>query len=350
MRLTKRFVAATAVLVLAATSCGGGEKADEPKPTTTSTSTTEATTTTTEVPAAPVIAPLLGTPAPDPALATRPALAIKVGNDKVAMPHQGINRADLVVEIQVEGISRMMAVFQSQDATEVGGTRSARYSDPDILAMFGKPLFGWSGANENVTARILSIPWVKNVHWNAVKDAYWRSKAKHDPYNLMTDTTKLYAHADPDQTAPQQIFQYLAAGEANPGELPMPGFALSVGTTPSRWAWDAASSRWLRWEYGVPHATNEGQVWADNVVVLQTQYGKGSVANSLGTGQAWVMSGGTVLLGTWTRADRTYPYTLTTLGGEPIKLRPGRTWIELPTQGPDPIDEQTAAGMLNGVR
>src|SRR5690606_32599347 len=148
---------------------------------------------------------------------------------------------------------------------------------------------------------------------------YWRSKAKKNPYNLMTDTTKLFPLADADQAAPQQLFQYLAPGEANPGELPMPAFGLSVGTTPSKWAWDTASSRWLRWQYGVPHATNEGEAWSDNGAIIQSPYARGIMAHSLVSGSAWVMSGGQVLLGTWTRADRTHPYTLTTLGGEPIK-------------------------------
>ncbi len=347
MRPIKPLAAAVVAVALVA-ACGTDKKSEPPKRTTTSSSSTS--TSAAPEPAAPVLAPLTGVPTPNNEPITRPALAIKIDNSREAMPQFGVNRADIVLEIEVESISRLMAVYHSVDADNVGPTRSARYSDPDILALFGKPLFGWSGANEGVTARVLSTPWIKNVHWNVAKDQYRRVRGRKAPHNLLTSTPALFGMADADQAAPSQIFEYLAEGESNPGAVPMPGFDGAIADTPFRWVWDGPANRWVRWQYNRADGTDEGQVWADNVVVLQTQYGAGPVANSTGMGQAWVFTRGTMAHGLWARPDRTSPYKITTMDGTPLKLAPGRTWIELPRGGPTPMAPETAAGLLAGPR
>ena len=43
----------------------------------------------------------------------RPAVAVKISNGEPARPQAGINLADQVWEEQVEGISRLIAVFHS---------------------------------------------------------------------------------------------------------------------------------------------------------------------------------------------------------------------------------------------
>ena len=69
----------------------------------------------------------------------RPALAIKVENSGEARPQTGLDQADVVWEQVVEGgISRFVAVYQSQVPAEVGPIRSVRPMDPAIAA----PLHG----------------------------------------------------------------------------------------------------------------------------------------------------------------------------------------------------------------
>jgi hypothetical protein len=348
VRFTKPFVAALVALTVVA-GCGSDHKASPPKKTTTTSSTSTSAAPTTQ-PAAPVLAPLTGLPTADGAPITRPALAIKIDNSPEGMPQFGVNRADVVIEIEVEGISRLMAVYNSTDADNVGPTRSARYSDPDILAMFGKPLFGWSGANEGVTDRVLKTPWIKNVHWNAAPKLYHRIKGRKVEHTLLTNTPALFGLADPDQAAPNPVFDYLAEGASNPGAVPMPGFDGAIAGTSFRWAWDQASGHWVRWQYNRADNSDEGQLWADNVVVIQTQYGKGPVANSTGMGAAWVFTNGTMTPGLWARPDRTNTYKLTTQDGQPLALSPGRTWVELSRGGPTPMAPETAAGLLAGPR
>ena len=78
-----------------------------------------------------------------------------------------------------------------------------------------------------------------------------------------------------------------------------------------------------------------GQVNTNNVIIMVVEYRPSSAdrnspeAQTIGTGQVVVLTGGVVIHGTWTRADRLLPIVLTDTGGKPILLTPGRTWIEL---------------------
>ncbi len=345
-------LAALAVLMIGASACSDGAKAQVKAAVVERTTTTTTTTAPPPVPEAPApLAPLTGLAATPDQLGAinRPALAVKIDNSPPALPQDGLNQTDVVVEIMVEGISRLMAVFQSHDAGSVGPTRSARHSDPDILAMFGRPLFGWSGANEEVIGDVLSRDWIVNVEWNRVQSAYARRSSRSAPHNLYTSTPPLFARATPDQPAPPAVFDRLAAGEPALG-APMGGAQFRIGGTDGSWLWDAGSGRYLRWEYGHPHGTDDGQVWSTNVVFLETKYSKGPTAVSTGTGRAWVLVGGNLVQGSWTRADRADRYTLTTPEGAPIKLQPGRTWLELTPGTPGAIDPQTAAALLAAPR
>ncbi len=83
---------------------------------------------------------------------------------------------------------------------------------------------------------------------------------------------------------------------------------------------------------------------ANNVVFLVLEYrltpweAKSPEGVSVGSGQVFVFSNGTVQTGTWSRENRTDPYTLTADDGSPILLNPGRTFVELS----DVVDHATA--------
>jgi hypothetical protein len=332
-----------ALLCVVVPACSDDDKPSAaPAPTTTSTTSTSTTTTstTTTVPAGPV-APLTGLPAPADRQSAllRPALGIKVDNHPDAIPQQGLNAADIVIEEKVEGISRLLTVFQSNDSA-VGPVRSARFSDPDLLGLFGVPLFGWSGANDAVSSDVARAPWVINVNWDRFPGGYARRGVHAAPHNLYTNTATLYGKTQPGQAPPPTQFTYLGVGQSNAGATPAPGASLRVGDTPSEWDWDPATSGWLRWEYGRRHSTEDaGQVNAANVVILETRYTGGSLtptAVSVGGGQAWVLTGGSLVAGTWIRSGRNTTYSLIGTDGQPIKLASGRTWIELPSTGNPP--------------
>jgi len=108
--------------------------------------TTSTTTTTAPLP----VWPLTGLPDAKASGPAHPAIVVKMDNSPDARPQTGINEADVVYELLVEGITRYALVFHSNLVDPVGPVRSARSSDIDLVADLSTPLFAWSGANGGV--------------------------------------------------------------------------------------------------------------------------------------------------------------------------------------------------------
>ena len=85
---------------------------------TTSTAAAETSTTTAPEPVVPTW-PLTGVPTDDAAGLVQPAIVVKVDNSPEARPHAGINQADIVYELQVEGITREHALGRLPDMEEL---------------------------------------------------------------------------------------------------------------------------------------------------------------------------------------------------------------------------------------
>ena len=308
--------------------------------------TTAPPTTTEPVPDGPV-APLTGVQhwAVDAERLGRRALVAKIDNDPRAMPQRGLGEADVVIEVRVEGISRFMAVFHSATPPEVGPIRSARTSDPDLLAMMSDPLFAWSGGNTATVRSMRDVPWVRNVDPDSMRDVYSRSSDRRAPHNLLLDVPALLGAVDDDGergSAPAPFFEYRADGDA-PAGTEVAGFDVPVGSSLAGFAWSAERAGWLRWTNGQVHQDPAGEQLAPtNVVVLETDYvaspadRRSPEAVTLGSGNAWIFTDGRMIEATWSREDRHRPWTLTALDGIPVVLTPGSTWVELPERGQAP--------------
>jgi DUF3048 family protein len=353
------FVVASALLAAA---CGGGSKTaattaatDAPTTTTTTstttTSTTVGTTTSTVATSTTYIGagldPLTGKPDAEASVLNRPALVVKINNHPLAWPQTGLNQADIVFEELVEGISRFAVVFHSQDSTPVGSIRSARTSDINIMALLGKPLLAWSGGNPGVVAAVKRANLVDvGYSFHSVDGGYFRSSDRSAPHNLFADTVKLFTLAKPDQGRPPAVFTFRSATDAPPATAKsVTGVKLAFEGIQAQFVWDAASSTWHRSQALVggaqkPQVDSKAvPVAPQNVVVMFCQYRpspadpKSPEAQSTGTGQLWVFTGGQVIEGTWSRATVKDPLTLTDTAGTPITLTPGQTWVELPKTG-----------------
>ena len=301
-----------------------------------STSTADPTTTSSTIPADPVM-PLTGLPIEDAALAGRTALVVKIDNHPDARPQSGLNQADIVFEENVEKLTRFAAVFQSKDPDPVGPIRSGRTQDVELLGSLNKPIFAWSGGNPGVTKIINGSDFVvANVISNARSASKsYRSRDRAAPHNLYAQGSGLFTMTDGAETPPPQQFEYRQDGAAAAGD-PSAGVDLKMDGVNVSWKFDTKSGNYLRFQGGKAHNDAAlGQVNATNVVVLVVDYQQSAVdtkspeAQTTGTGEAFAFSAGKVVHGKWTRDDRLKPYTLTADNGDPIRLTPGRTWVEL---------------------
>lgn len=331
-------VAASAISSLVLAACGSS------KPASTTTAPLAKSTTTT-LPSN--LSPLTGEPLASPAAAQVPALAVKIDNAPQAWPQSGIDQADVVYEEVVEGgLTRYMAIFQSQQAPVVGPIRSVRKSDAYIIDPIGG-LFAYSGGIPAFVAELHATGVVDVGASSAAGGAYYRSSSRPAPHNLFSSTTALRNAAGGKGTPPPKLLDFGSASSSfnPPGAKPATTVTVNVsGAVNAVWSWDSASSQWTRSTNAVRQFDSSGQpVSATNVIVEDISYQPtGFVdpahnpvpwADSVGTGSAYFLSNGEIAQGSWSKSSESSVTNYTTSSGTPMKLTPGRTWIMLVQSG-----------------
>lgn len=335
-RSTSSLLVMVASLAAVAVSCGGSNSAAG------ETTTSDPATTTTEVELP--LAPLTGLGSADSAALARPALVAKIDNHPQARPQSGLNQADIVFEENVEQLTRFAAVFHSTGSDPVGPLRSGRTQDVDLLGSFAKPLFVWSGGNARVTRAINNSDLV-NLGPNPTRkaNAYFRDSTRKAPHNLYTKTSAIWPLAPAGSVAPSPQFLYRGESDALPGTArPIVGAKVTMDGVKVYWEWDAGSGLFNRSTLNAKtkkidkHMDTAGQqVGSANVIVLYVAYkpskaDRGSPeAQTVGNGDAFVLTDGKVVQATWERSGRTVPFTLKDASGTVIRLTPGRTFVQL---------------------
>ena len=326
----------TAVLSLLVACSGGGDDGSRGG------SSGPQVTTTTLAP----FSPLTGLPLTDQARLARPALVVKIENAPVARPQSGLDVADVVYEEIVEGgITRFLAIFHSTDADLIGPVRSVRPSDPDIIAPFGG-LFAYSGGIPVFIDALRKTPGITDVGVDLLDEGpdkpYSRRAGRIPPNNLYTSTAKLYAKAPSTGTRPPGRFaDFLPEGQpfTAAGATPATTLTATIGITTVVFNYHEASTTYRR----AGLVEGSGVVAPTNVIVQFTNYQETDETDmtnatvekavTVGSGDALILSGGMAVRGRWSRSAATGYTTWSDANGTPLKLPPGRTWVELARTG-----------------
>src|SRR5256885_5672103 len=151
--------------------------------------------------------PLTGKPAKLGAVDKRP-LVVKIDNVPLARPHYGITQADMVFEILVEGfVTRLAAVYQSQDPQTIGNIRSARLADRSLTPMVRGALV-YSGTSTYEKPLIQGdASDGKYLDLSAdYTSGYYRVNFRPGPYDMFTSATAMrQAIAAKGGDGPQQV-------------------------------------------------------------------------------------------------------------------------------------------------
>jgi hypothetical protein len=332
------------VAALALAACSGADAAQETTTTTArattteapSTTTTVAETTTTDLTLDGPTSPINGLVVEDETLLDRRALVVKIDNHPNARPQTGLSEADAVIELMVEGITRLVAVFHTGDVETVGPIRSMRPTDGQLATLFDAPLVA-SGGQDWVVSSIRSTGTA--IIGEVGRPQTFRSSSRSAPHNLYGNTIALRDLADSrgyDDEAPDQLWEF--------GDLPNDADAASEIQLPFasglvvRWTWDG--EKYTKTTNGAPHnwILPDGeteQMWAETLVVLEmltyTQSpppggGPAKAVESVGSGNAYVFAEGRVVEGTWQRDSLGDTFTLTA-GEETMAVPPGKLAI-----------------------
>ena len=292
------------------------------------------------------ICPLTDTPAPGGLAPSRPALAVKIGNEpQGARPQSGLNAADIVYDTPAEGgVMRYVAVYQCNNATAIGPTRSVRYVDWHIIRQFVRPILGYANGIIPDVNVVDASKWISSADLltNAATATY-RTIDRHPPDNLFTSTAKLYGLFPTATTPPPPVFRYSTTTPAGAKPVSHAQINFSYDTNVV-WTWSGSD-----WTHGyangssiVPDLDNlsNTQVTTDNVVIETVKYHFGRWPESpgstgdvesqtLGSGPGYILRNGTVTSVTWHRHSLINPDTFTNASGQPVALAPGRTWVEM---------------------
>ena len=369
----KKFLSVTLIIVLVACGSTDNENSVNDDVSTTTISDTPTTialdssesTTTTEATIQYIfdierMSPFTGKELPPETWLNRPkrVIAFKIDNNINARPQSGLQEADAVHEILVEGgMTRFLAFFYDNTSKYLGPIRSARPTDPTLIRHYGGTLVV-SGATDGLipSIRELGVPVLEEQK----SPVMFRISNRNAPHNLYADTELVRGRID------ERGFYFL-----QPGPGPLYPFGLNQNNwsegadkitvkyseyTSVIWKLDGDKySRFIIDKYSenkeaVAHnfITQDGNysdiLQTETIVVLQGPLYKDSATTlpsvlTVGVGNAFVFNNDKYVEGTWRRGDINEPFVLTDLNGIDIQVPPSTQWVHiLPNEGEILID------------
>jgi hypothetical protein len=274
---------------------------------------------------------------PEPALPG--AVAVMIENSSYSWPQAGIEKADLVYEMESEfGITRFLAFFYQDAVERIGPVRSARIGYYDVATAYGVPYAHVGGSYEALrelgqnNRALLDLDEIRTCG-----DCFWRSRERAAPHNVYTSTALLIGRSQAVgwRLAPLHLFP--EGGPIADGK-PVSAINLHWGPKSQTVGWVYNGERYERSQSGLPHVTESGStVKADTVVVLFTTYVWDAAAppeglniiSIIGSGSGYLFRDGEAYPVRWTKGSREQHYTITAQDGSPAVMAVGQTWVEI---------------------
>jgi hypothetical protein len=274
-------------------------------------------------------------------------LVVKIDDTVSARPQIGIDRADVVYIEQVEGgLTRLAAVFSSEIPTLIGPVRSARISDIDILAQYGRVVFAYSGAQ----GKMLPVISAANLNdYGAQRQSptiYTRDEARTSPTDMVLRADLLLEKVRSDG---REIAQSRSVGwnfgDLSAGGIAITGAEINWPAASYEFTWSDAEERWLISNNGVANMSASGTQHGPTTFVIQlvellpSEYGDkfGGVtpfSKTVGSGTGYVLRDGKYFSATWTRPDELSGTTWRALDGSELAFARGQVWIALTEKNP----------------
>ena len=301
------------------------------------------------------MSPLTGKEIPPELWLNRPkrVLAFKIDNNINARPQSGLQEADSVFEILVEGgMTRFLAFFLDNTSKYLGPIRSARPTDPTVVRPYDGTLVV-SGATDGLipTIRELGVPVLEEV----TAPAMFRIGSRKAPHNLYADTELVREVVDSRgfkflQPGPQPLYpfgfnQNNWDSGANKITIQYSEFTTVIwkldGNRYSRFIIDAYSSD----KDAVAHnfISQDGNysdiLSTETIVVIQGALYKDKATTlpsilTVGIGDLFIFNDGKYVQGNWRRTDISENFEFFDLNQNPIEVPPSSQWIHvIPNEG-----------------
>ena len=275
-------------------------------------------------------------------------LAVKIDDTNAAHPQIGLEDADVVYIEQVEGgVTRLAAIFSSVIPERIGPIRSARISDIDILAQYGRVAFAYSGAQKKLLP-VIDAANLQNLGAQAQPPSIYTT----DPNRIAPVAMVLRADLLMAKVI-EKNYQITTAnnvgwsfGDAPQGGKPTESVIMHWPAARYSAAWSESQSRWLLSHNSESNVAESGIVLGPTTLVIQmvsitdSEYrdkvgGITPFSQTVGNGRGFILRDGKTFNALWSRASEGAGTTWTSSDGKEIKFAPGQIWVALTDKEPD---------------
>ena len=276
----------------------------------------------------------------------RRVIAFKVDNNLNARPQSGLQEADTVMEILVEGgMTRFLAFFMDKTSSYVGPIRSARPTDPTMVRPYGGILVV-SGATAGLipTIRELGVPVLEEVR----APTMFRIANRNAPHNLYADTELVREYIDEKgYLFNQDVTPLYKFGNDQTNWLEGAGRVTIEYSEFTTVIWKQDGEQYSRFivdgyspiKDAQPHnfITRDGYTDILNtptIVIIQGPLYNDEATTlpsvlTVGVGPLTIISNGKYIEGTWRRNDIADPFEFYDNDTNKVQVPPSKQWIHL---------------------
>ncbi|CAN2200514.1 Protein of unknown function DUF3048, C-terminal domain containing protein [Candidatus Nanopelagicaceae bacterium] len=277
-----------------------------------------------------------------------PVLVVKIDDTNQAHPQIGLESADVVYIEQVEGgLTRLAAVFSSEIPERVGPVRSARISDIDIVAQYGRVAFAYSGAQKKLLPVISAANLQDLGAQHEGSSIYTTDPNRIPPYAMVLRADLLMKQSVEKKLSIEKAKSVGSIfGDLQDGGTPTSKVVLHWPASTYSATWSDLDKRWLLQHNNNDDISDSGTHLGPTTLIIQmvsitpSEYkdklgGVTPFSQTVGSGKAYVLRDGELFATTWSRLSELDGTTFTLLSGEQMKFAAGQLWIALTDREPD---------------
>ena len=277
-----------------------------------------------------------------------PILVVKVDDTSAAHPQIGLEDADIVYIEQVEGgLTRIAAVYSSSIPESVGPVRSARISDIDLMAQFGRVAFAYSGAQSKMLPVIDQANLLNLGAQREGASIYRTDPMRNSPTAMILNASVLMekVKASGESVAISKSPGWFFGDSSDTGTV-ISSVKLTWPAKSYEARWSKVDQRWLLSNSGVENIAASGihlgptTLVIQNVRVSNSIYGDkfGGVTpliETVGSGTGYILRDGKSIPAYWSRLSLQENTKWRDNSGELINFAPGQIWVALTDREPE---------------
>ena len=291
-----------------------------------------------------------------------PILVVKIDDTNLAHPQVGLKSADVVYIEQVEGgLTRLAAVFSSSIPDVIGPVRSARITDIELFAQYGKIAFAFSGAQRKLLP-VISEANVVDVGAMRFGPTYYANDPNRiAPYAMMLQSKLLLEEAlkrNPEIAISKSMGWIFS--EESPVTQKFTSVEIKWPASRYTVRWSTTENRWLLYFGDQPNFDADGYHLGPKNIVVQLVDISDSIykdkvggvtpfSATVGDGRCYLLRDAGSIPCLWSRSTAESGTSFTDLTGTPISFAPGQTWFALTDKEPifTGLQLQDAAKSMN---